>query len=374
MDQSWSEKMKDAWWAVRKNRAARILAIVIVSLAAVVGILYGVLAYYGRLPGGTDSTDPNTTTTPTDSTIVDLSGTTTRQLDGMTVDVMQSDRFPIAVMVENLVDIRPQAGLSSAGLVYEALVEGGITRFMAVYSTDDLIEKIGPIRSARHYFVDWAEEYGGIYAYVGGSPQALGVTGSSDYITDLNQFYNSEYYYRTADAVAPHNLFSSAELFGYALRDLELADTTGSYTAYKFKSSADVTERPGAVAPMTINYSNSDYQVEWRYDEGTNQYLRWNGGVEHLDANTSEQLVASNVVIQRVDTTVLEAATGRLDMETIGSGEAILFQDGAATLGSWTKSTRGDRTLFFNAAGEELAFNPGPTWIQIVPIEAAVTY
>ncbi len=375
MDQSWSEKVKDAWWAVRRNRAARIVAVVIVSLVAVLSILYGVLAYYGRLPGKQNSSDTLTDTSNTNTnTTVDLTGTTTRQLDGATVDAAVSNRFPVAVMIENLVDIRPQAGLSSAGVVYEALAEGGITRFMAVYATTDSIENIGPVRSARHYFVDWAEEYHGVYAYVGGSPQALGVTGSSNYITDLNQFYNSEYFYRSTDREAPHNLFSSSELLDYALRDLELDAKAGDYTPYTFKTPATEAERPGAVAPITINYSNSDYQVEWRYDEGTNQYLRWNGGEEHTDANTGKQLAASNVLIQRVDTTVLEAATGRLDMETIGSGEAVLFQDGAATIGSWKKSDRGERTLFYDATGVELTFNPGPTWIEVVPVETAVTY
>src|SRR3989338_6720523 len=94
------------------------------------------------------------------------------------------NRLPLAVMVENLVDIRPQSGLSRADIVYEALVEGGITRFMAVYTLTEPIVKIGPIRSARTYYVDWAEEYGGVFAYVGGSPEALGLTGSSDYLTD----------------------------------------------------------------------------------------------------------------------------------------------------------------------------------------------
>lgn len=373
MDQSWSEKVKDAWWAVRRNRAARVLLIIIIVLAALLSILYGVLAYYGR-GRSNQAGNLNNTNTGEVGQAVDLAGSTTRLLDGVTVEAAVSNRYPIAVMVENLVDIRPQAGLSQAGLVYEALVEGGITRFMAVYSTAETIDQIGPIRSARHYFVDWAEEYGGIYAYVGGSPQALGVTGASDYITDLNQFYNSEYYYRDENISAPHNLFSSSELLDYALRDLELAEIPGHFESYQFKTPVAETDRPGAVAPLTINYSNADYQVEWRYDAGSNQYLRWNGGEPHLDANTNEQLTANNIVIQRVPTTVLEVATGRLDLETIGSGDAIIFQDGATILGSWEKDQRGDRTLFYSADGNEIEFNPGSTWIQVVTADTAITY
>ena len=376
MDQSssWSDKLKDTWWSIKRNRSAKIATVAILVLCSVLGIVYAALRYYGKLPWQTTTSTTGEVTTNQNTAVVDLSGTSPRQLDGLEVATIDSNRFPIAVMIENLVDIRPQSGLSNAGLVYEALAEGGITRFMAVYTTSDDIAEIGPIRSARHYFVDWAEEYSGIYAYVGGSPQALGVTDSSNYITDLNQFYNAAYYYRADDIEAPHNLFSSSELFSYALRDLQLADTAGDYTAYTFKAMVGMAERPNTVAPITINYSSADYQVAWQYDAVTNLYRRWNGGVAQVDANTEQPIAASNIVVQRVNTTVLEAATGRLDMETIGSGEAILFQDGAVHLGSWKKGERGERTLFYDQTGTVWSFNPGQTWIEVVPTDTAVTY
>ncbi len=360
---------------MRQNRAVKILLICVLLLAIILAGLYAGLSYYGKLPW--DSNAPLTTTTnqPTTTQIsAEVGAELPRTLDGIIVASQDSNRFPIAVMIENLVDIRPQSGLSDAGVVYEALVEGGITRFMAVYTTTDSIAKIGPVRSARHYFVDWAEEYGGIYAYVGGSPQALGVTDSSAYITDLNQFYNAAYYYRDDQINAPHNLFSSSELFNYALRDLTLDTQPGDYQPYLFKTDPPKTDWPSAVAALQISYSSADYAVEWRYDPTTNSYLRWNGGETHLDANTNKQLTARNIIVQRVETTVLEAATGRLDMVTRGEGDALLFQDGEVKVGKWSKPERGQRTVFLDADGSEWQFNTGSTWIEIVPTDTQVTY
>lgn len=355
------------------DRRVRILLVTTGLLGVILGGLYTGLNYYGKLPWNRPQPS-ETTNRSTATTTVDVNAELPRSLDGVIVSASASDRWPIAVMIENLVDIRPQSGLNAAGVVYEALVEGGITRFMAIYTTTEPIDKIGPVRSARHYFVDWAEEYGGIYAYVGGSPQALGVTDSSAYITDLNQFYNAAYYYRDDQISAPHNLFSSSELLNYALRDLALDTQPGDYQPYLFKTDPPKTDWPSAVAALQISYSSADYAVEWRYDAASNSYLRWNGGKTHLDANTNTQLTARNIIVQRVETTVLEAATGRLNMVTRGEGDALLFQDGEVKVGKWSKPERGQRTVFIDADGSEWQFNTGSTWIEIVPTDTQVTY
>ncbi|MFA6474590.1 MAG: DUF3048 domain-containing protein [Patescibacteria group bacterium] len=353
MDKSWKEKIKDLWWRFKRNRAIKILALVVFGLIALLAIFYAVLNYYGKLPWQTATTT--------------LSDNSNEQI-APPIEVPATKRFPIAVMIENLVSIRPQSGLDKASVVYEALVEGGITRFMAIYTTDTDIPLIGPIRSARLYFVDLAEEYGGLYAYVGGSPQALGATDTSTYITDLNQYYNSEYYYRNEEISAPHNLFSNSELFSYALRDLNLVQTEATYRPFNLKDHISSDERPASVAPITINFSTADYQVEWHYNPATNLYTRWNGGVEQAN------ITASDIIIQRAETTLLEPATGRLDIKTIGQGYALLFQDGAVETGSWVKTTRGERTHFNDASGSEWALNRGQTWIELVTLDTPVTY
>lgn len=374
MDQSRSEKLKDVWWSLRHTRAVKLLMVVTIGLVVIGGALYGILNYYGKLPWSTARIAIPAEFTTIPPVTIDANQLAPRTLDGVLVSLTDSDRTPLAVMIENLVEIRPQAGLSGAGIVYEALVEGGITRFLAIYSTADAIPTIGPIRSARTYYVDWAEEYGGVFAYVGGSPEALGLTNSSQYLTDLNQFYHAEYYYRDEARLAPHNLFSTSDLFNLALRDLKLDAIPGDFTAWTFTAEPANINLPDNVAPLTIAYSSTDYGVEWRYDPGSNSYVRWNGGVEHRDANTNEQLRAKNIIVQRVPTTLLEAATGRLAMTTTGQGEAVLFQDGEVRIGQWVKAERGERTAFLDASGAEWQYHPGTTWIEVVPLDTSVTY
>lgn len=365
--------MKDAWWAIRHNRRVMLLTLIALILLTVLIGLYAVLRFYGvGIPKA--NTETSSSGSQLNINTVNVPATGQRRIDGVEVAWADANYLPVAVMIENLASIRPQAGLSQANLVYEALAEGGITRFMAVYAHHEVIDKIGPIRSARHYFVDWAEEYGGVYSYVGGSPQALGITNSSEYLSDLNQFYNSAYYYRADDSSAPHNLFSNSELFSYALRDLGLMTRSGDYAVYQFKTNADKADRPDSTAPVTIDYSTDEYVVEWRYDRDSNSYLRWNGGKEHRDVNNNEQLQARNIIVQKVPTTLLEADSGRLDLETLGEGEAIVFQDGTAYVGRWKKTERGQRTQFTNPAGQPFAFNPGVTWIEVVSPETTITY
>lgn len=369
----WSDRFKDIVWALQHNRKAQILLVVAVSLVIILIVLYVVLWRYQN----TTTVETTADSLPTnDETAVsaEVAATTKRRIDGVMVATDVSNLLPVAVMVENLVTVRPQAGLGQANLVYEALAEGGITRFMAIYATADRIDRLGPVRSARHYFVDWAEEYGGIYAYVGGSPQALGVTNSSDYITDLNQFSNAQYYYRDTALAAPHNLFTTSELLSYALRDLELTAASGQYEPYLFKDNADKADRPTEVQPIVVDFSSADYQVEWHYDRDTNSYLRWNGGNEHSDSNTSEQLRAKNIVIQWTAITLIDEATGRLDVVTTGEGEAWFFRDGSVLKGSWVKSQRGQRTRWLDADGQPVKFNPGTTWIEVLPLDQTVSY
>lgn len=358
-----SEKLKDVWWSMRHSKTAKILGGITASLILLLAILFGLLSYYDKLPWSDRSDEPISDSASDNRTTP------------LATENAKFQTVPIAVMIENLVTIRPQAGLSQADIVYEALVEGGITRFLAIYTTTEPITKIGPIRSTRTYYVDWAEEYGGIFAYVGGSPEALGMTNTSEYLTDLNQFYHAQYYYRDDVILAPHNLFSNSELFSYALRDLALRPPTSTdptHRTTKTEPSAD--ELPVTQAPITIDYSNSDYVVAWRYDPSNNVYRRLNGGGEHRDANTNEQLSARTIIVQRVSTTLLEAATGRLDLETQGEGSALLFQDGKVRVGTWIKTERGQRTIWLDETGEQWQTNAGTTWIEVVTSDTPITY
>lgn len=274
-------------------------------------------------------------------------------------------------MIENLASIRPQAALVKANLVYEALVEGGITRFLAVYTLTGPIANIGPVRSARPYYLDWAKELGVLYAHAGGSAQALSDIQSKD-IFNLDQAYDSQYYWRKdLDRATEHTLFTSSDKLVFALRDKQAAKTS-DFTAWEFKDDVALAARPADVKPITIDFSSSSYQVVYQYDRTTNTYKRSQGGAPHVDMDTSEQISPKNVVVQYMKTGLADAQ--RLTMDTVGTGNAVLFQDGTAITGTWRKQSTDARTEFFDQNGEAMVFNGGQTWVEVVPDDREVTY
>jgi hypothetical protein len=351
------------WEKFKNNRKAQIA----VGLIAV--IIMGLLILGGyMLFSKKDKTESGTPTTETE-----VQGQSTyRKIDGVLTEEAKANLLPVAIVVENYKDVRPQNGLSSANVVYEALAEGGITRFLAIYSDGTDIKTIGPVRSARHYFVDIAEEYGGLFAHIGGSPQALGVLSYQDYITDLNQFGYSQYYWRDEAIPAPHNLFTSTEMMSFAIRDLIGENVQGDYDAWQFADEAELNARPETEINVKINYGLDDYAVEWKYNKENNIYQRLNAGAEHKDKNTDSQITAKNMIVQFAETSLID--TERLDIKTIGEGDALIFVNGESIIGTWKKEERGARTKYFDENGEEVEFARGNTWVQIVKQETAVEW
>ncbi len=367
------DKLKDLLWSFKKNKKAQIIVGVGCVLVLVLVLLYLILRFFAQ-DANTENNSNNLGLKNKNGNTAEVAETTPRRLDGIEVEASKSNLPVRAIVIENLVSIRPQSSLGQANLVYETLAEGGITRFLALYADGQDLDRIGPVRSARHYFVDWAEEYSGLFAHVGGSPQALGILGTEDFLTDLNQFGYSQYYFRDENIGAPHNLFTTSELMAFALRDLDLENSAPDYDPFLFKKDRDKKDRPESVDPIIIEFSSTDYGVEWKYDRDSNSYLRWNGGAEHMDATTNEQIRAKNVVVQYVETSLIDTESGRLDIITVGEGNAILFQDGEAKTGTWKKEERGDRTKFYDENGEEFKMNAGTTWIEGVPNTKEVTY
>ncbi len=297
---------------------------------------------------------------------------TRRALDGVFVSTDQANHFPVGVMIENLVVSRPQSGLAQAGLVYEALVEGGITRFLALYSGELVtIAELGPIRSARPYYLDWVSELGAMYMHAGGSPEAVVDIRSYD-LFDLDQFYNPKYYYRDKDrpVAVEHTLYSSGNLIGYALRDEEAA-AAGDYRAWSFKDGASLADRPSTEKNVLIDFSSFNYKVEYRYDREQNNYLRYMAGDIHQDKDGTE-IRATNVVVQKVKTNLADAE--RLAMTTTGEGEALVFIDGIGRVAKWKKADRESRTVFYDLENNEISFNAGPTWVEVVPTDREIEY
>lgn len=353
------ENSKKYIWGKRKSKKW------IIIIAAVGVVVIGILGY---VIFGLDL-DKNTNTT-TDTISNSQQALTRRAIDGVYVPNGQDNHYPVAVMIENLVSSRPPSGLSKANLVYEALAEGGITRFMAMYTGEMVtIPEIGPVRSARSYYLDWALAYDALYVHVGGSPQSF-IDINKYEVFDLNQFYNSQYFWRDSERSAPHNLYTSGELLAYALRDNEAAEA-GDYTVWQFKDDANLTDRPTGEKNITIDFSSFNYKVEYKYDREKNDYIRYQAGEIHQDKDESE-IRAKNVIVQKVKTYLIDQQ--RLGMDTVAEGEAFIFRDGQAVEGRWEKKSRDARTLYYDEEGNEIEFNAGTSWIEIIPTDRDIVY
>ncbi|MEK7565639.1 MAG: DUF3048 domain-containing protein [Patescibacteria group bacterium] len=304
-------------------------------------------------------------------------------------------RRPLGVMIENSKAARPQSGLSYADIVYEAVAEGGISRFMAVFYCQDG-DIVGPVRSARTYYLDWISEYGSspLYAHVGGAntpgpADALGQIErygwSGD--NDLNQFsigfptFYRDYERLGKDTATEHTVYTTLlKLWDFAAKKRELTnDWATGFIPWSFKEEAALTNRPASLAvdfglPSVQTAYAGSYLVSWKYDRETNLYLRFNGGEAHKDLDTEEQITAKNVVLQFMtmgiaDDGYLEDGHGSHTLYgTKGTGKAKFLMDGQVIDGTWVKKTRTDRTKFFDTKGVEIKFNRGTIWIEALPI------
>lgn len=287
-----------------------------------------------------------------------------RLVDGIAVEDETKINPPmLAAQIENMIDARPLSGVSRANLVYETLAEAGITRLLAFFTAGADVSEIGPVRSARPYFLDWASEFGALYAHSGGSPEALRLIPQYD-ILDLNEFANGRFFWRSKSRYMPHNLYTSTELLNEAFIAKE--GEVKNFRGWQFKDEASVEARPEEEKRIKIYFSTKTYEVGWQYDRESNGYLRYQAGVIQQDRDGSE-VWAKNIVVQFTKMVVLDEV-GRKRIDTIGDGEAIVFQDGVRVDGIWRKEAKGERTKFYNEVGAEIKFNPGVTWVEVVPI------
>lgn len=283
-----------------------------------------------------------------------------RKIDGVMVPEGEDNNFLIATMIDNHKDARPHAGISRAHLVFEAEVEGAATRIMAVFSSGQDIKEIGPVRSARPYFIDWARELSALYVHVGGSPDAL-VKIQQDKILDINEFYNGKYFWRGTDKSAPHNVYTSSENLDKYLSD-KSADRN-RIIPWNFKEDLPESDRATS-SVIRIDYKIATDRVEWKYDRKSNYYQRYVAGEAYFD-KSGESVHAKNVVVMEAVAQELDEKL-RLDMDTIGSGKSMVCMDGKCQNGGWEKKHPADRTRFFKEDGVEIKFNAGMTWIQVV--------
>ena len=269
---------------------------------------------------------------------------------------------------------RPQSGLVNAGVIYEAVAEGGITRFMAVYQ-GGMPEFIGPVRSLRMYYAEWARPYECLIAHAGGADDAIALVrnGTNGFRTVSE---NNTEFWRIRDRYAPHNLYTSGAR-------LEALMANRGYTASNFEGFARAIEgraptRSRQVASnINITMSGAEYNVSYAYDTTTNTYLRahqTDGAHMDRDINGALTQNAPKVVVAMMVTDKARAYSPYRNVETNGTGVAHVFQNGEYMAATWTKNSMNDELRFVGANGKPIVFNSGQIWISAVPVNKSVIW
>ncbi|OYW85481.1 hypothetical protein B7Z17_02240, partial [Candidatus Saccharibacteria bacterium 32-49-10] len=265
-----------------------------------------------------------------------------------------------AIMIENSPDARPQSGLKDSGVVFEAIAEAGITRFLALYQQEKP-QLIGPVRSVRLYYVDWLAPFNASVAHIGGSKFALDEVRNGTY-RDIDQFFNAGTYWRASDRYAPHNVYTSFEKLD-ALNQ-QKGYTTSEFTGFTRKDST-ASETPNATS-INITMSSPTFNSSYAYDAASNTYLRSQGGAPHIDREAGQIAPRVAIVMKAAMTRVMEDGW-RESVQTTGSGQAYIFQDGTAQEVTWHKATRNAQLAFTDAEGNDVPLARGQTWITVVP-------
>lgn len=283
------------------------------------------------------------------------------RLSGLTVPI-ELNKMPVtAVMIENSPDARPQAGLREAGVVFEAIAEGGITRFVALFQTEQP-ESIGPVRSVRPYYLDLINVFDAGVAHAGGSAEGLARVRQ---MKDLDN--HAAFFHRVNTRYAPHNLYTSrAKLLEY---QNSKGWPTSTFTSFPRKAEKAVT--PPTARAFDFAISGYLYNPHFDYDVATNSYLRSMAGKPHTDEKTGIHINPKTVVA----VVMPHRYAGIYSVyQTTGTGKAFIFQDGGVTEGTWDKPDINTQLSFKNASGVPVLLNPGQTWITLVSTPGAVTF
>lgn len=278
---------------------------------------------------------------------------------GLPPSLRQGD-VPVAVIIENQVAARPAAGLAHARLVVEAPAEGGITRYLAVFTLADLPERIGPVRSVRPYLVDWAEEWQATLFHSGGSPAAM-IQLQSAAVAAIDEISASgRYFWRDRKRLRPHNLYTSGRLIRQAFDDLALPRRV------VFAPLPSAAESAESVAPLSLGVliatHDPDYCVAYRYDPAARAYERWLAGERHRSEDGTA-VYAKSVLVPVLASRVLDRV-GRLRLTLNGDGALTALVAGTTLNGRWERA-RG-HTRYLGSQGEPIAFPDGPVWITVV--------
>ncbi len=318
------------------------------------------LTYAIREPKAAPLADDSNLEVPQKTELI-IEGMAERALDGIIVPEEEANLLPRAVMIENHVDARPISGINRASLVIESPVEGGITRLLAVFDAKAEVDEIGPIRSARPYYVEWARGLNAIYAHVGGSPEALNRIGGLIGFRNLDEMAGESYFWRSKHRYAPHNVYTSSENLKQVEKDRQWEP--GFFTSWHYTDTPQDFV-PGEVTDITIPFKGS-YRVRWVYEPETNSYARFLSNVRDKDKKGAD-INAKNILVLSTVQKVLDDK-GRLYIKTTGQGRGWYFGGGEAIDVLWSRESD-DFYKITTADGRDVSFYRGNTWIEIASL------
>ncbi len=317
--------------------------------------------------------EPTYTVTLTDSPMLNETapetdphkGLVQNDLNGEWVTPEQAKKRPVAIMINNIDVALPQSNIEQADIIYDCLVEGGITRLMAIYSDWSNLDRIGPVRSARHYYLRKAVEYDAVYVHFGYSTYAQSDCSNYGRLDNINGLYDSGFY-RDTNRVAPHNAYTSSsgidgeiESYGY---DKEHHD----WYQKPYKFNEEDTDMANGQPANKVTIRHNDYSDPWfEYDKERKEYLRFEYGDVHYDDQTENQLHFKNVLVQFCDHQVLDSK-GYLNVDFVGSGSGYLVTDGKYVPVNWYKASEEDSTHWTFEDGSEMVLNPGKTCVCVM--------
>jgi len=326
-----------------KKQKLALLAVLILLVAAACFAAYKILGNQEKPAGQVQPAAPTTVQS---------------KMTGLQVAPEINDKQVTAVMIENSPDARPQSGLLQAGFVFEAIAEGGITRFLALYQ-DTGADYIGPVRSVRPYYLDVVASFDAAVAHVGGSPDALAKIKALN-IKDLDQFQNPGSYERVRTRAAPHNVYtSSAKLEAL---EAQKGFNKSSYTGFGHAKKEEKVATPTAKT-ISLSISSALYNVVYTYDPATNSYLRSVGGAPHTDEKSGTQLAPKAVIA--VETTRSQNGVYSVYGMT-GSGKVTIFQNGTQIVGTWERPQENSQYVFKDANGAAIKLAPGQSWMTLI--------
>lgn len=348
-------------------------------VVAFVGIAIASYKHQVSQPILTPISQATTTPTPT-PTPPPTPSLTPSHLNGLPVAIGTENQRPLAVMIENHPDARPQSGLDEAAVVYEAVAEGGITRFMALYDDPNQAIRLGPIRSSRPYYIHFAAEYGALYAHIGGSADAMSLLASGNsgvknidgltlgaplFVRDLSRHVAIEHTeYTTTD-----------KLWSYG--NSQKWPTTSNYPSLPFTDDVAASARPTSQT-ISVSVSDPTMAVRWNYDPSTNSYLRVMAGTPHIDTDDNKQISAKTIVLQTVTSSpYTETYAGGIsktvsEVTLTGSGPVVVIENGQATKGTWNYD--GTRTHYYDQAGKEIPLVRGKLWVELTYNNSVVSF